>query len=230
MKAQPAILEPRATATLDDYVTDLAWSGDGTRLAIAGGEGRVFLARHDAGSLAVRELGEHLMGALAVAWRPKAEAFVTSGQDNAIAFWDGVSGAEQRRIRPAMAWTEHLAWSPDGSQLASAAGKRWDASGYGCYGAVKEAIRQLTRAAACEWGQDNIRSNVLLPLAESAGLKGWAAARPDEAAAYFATIPLRRVGECEADIGRFVVALCSEDCRYVNGQSIGLDGGQAYLG
>jgi len=66
VKAQPAILEPRATATLDDYVTDLAWSGDGTRLAIAGGEGRVFLARHDAGSsaLAVRELGEHLMGAL----------------------------------------------------------------------------------------------------------------------------------------------------------------------
>jgi meso-butanediol dehydrogenase/(S,S)-butanediol dehydrogenase/diacetyl reductase len=120
----------------------------------------------------------------------------------------------------------------DGSivNLASAAGKRWDASGYGGYGAVKEAIRQLTRAAACEWGKDNIRTNVLLPLAESEGLKGWAEARPDEAAAYFATIPMRRVGNCELDIGRFVVTLCSEDCRYINGQSIALDGGQAYLG
>ena len=120
----------------------------------------------------------------------------------------------------------------DGSiiNMASAAGKRWDATGYGCYGAVKEAIRQLTRAAACEWGKDNIRTNVLLPLAESAGLKGWTKARPDEAAAYFSTIPMRRVGDCEHDIGRFVVALCSEECRYVNGQSIGLDGGQAYLG
>jgi NAD(P)-dependent dehydrogenase (short-subunit alcohol dehydrogenase family) len=120
----------------------------------------------------------------------------------------------------------------DGSiiNLASAAGKRWDASGYGGYGAVKEAIRQLTRAAACEWGKDNVRTNVLLPLAESAGLKGWMAARPEEAAAYFATIPMRRVGDCELDIGRFVVALCGEDCRYVNGQSIALDGGQAYLG
>ncbi len=120
----------------------------------------------------------------------------------------------------------------DGSiiNMASAAGKRWDATGYGCYGAVKEAIRQLTRAAACEWGQDNIRTNVLLPLAESAGLKGWTQARPDEAAAYFSTIPMRRVGDCELDIGRFVVSLCSEECRYVNGQSIGLDGGQAYLG
>jgi meso-butanediol dehydrogenase/(S,S)-butanediol dehydrogenase/diacetyl reductase len=120
----------------------------------------------------------------------------------------------------------------DGSiiNLASAAGKRWDASGYGAYGAVKEAIRQVTRAAACEWGKDNIRTNVLLPLAESEGLKGWTAARPDEAAAYFATIPMRRVGNCELDIGRFVVTLCSEDCRYINGQSIALDGGQAYLG
>lgn len=114
--------------------------------------------------------------------------------------------------------------------LATAAGFRWDSSGYSAYGAVKEAIRQLTRGAACEWAQDGIRTNVILPLAESEGLKGWTAARPDEAAAYFATIPMRRVGKCEEDIGRFVATLCSEDCRYVNGQSIALDGGQAYLG
>ncbi len=114
--------------------------------------------------------------------------------------------------------------------LASAAGFRWDSSGYSAYGAVKEAIRQLTRGAACEWAKDGIRTNVILPLAESEALKGWAAARPQEAAAYFATIPMHRVGECEADIGRFVATLCSDDCRYVNGQSIALDGGQAYLG
>lgn len=120
----------------------------------------------------------------------------------------------------------------DGSiiNLASSAGKRWNASGYGAYGAVKEATRQLTRAAACEWGVDNIRTNVLLPLAESAGLKDWVAARPDEAKKFFATVPMHRLGDCEMDIGRFVVALCSDDCRYVNGQSIALDGGQAYMG
>lgn len=120
----------------------------------------------------------------------------------------------------------------DGSivNLATAAGFRWDSSGYSAYGAVKEAIRQLTRGAACEWARDGIRTNVILPLAESEGLIGWTAARPEEAAAYFATIPMRRVGKCEEDIGRFVATLCSEDCRYVNGQSIALDGGQAYLG
>ncbi|MEI2747948.1 MAG: SDR family oxidoreductase [Ferruginibacter sp.] len=60
----------------------------------------------------------------------------------------------------------------DGSivNLASSATKRWDMSGYGAYAAVKDAIRQLTRAAACEWGKDNIRTNVILPHASSPGL------------------------------------------------------------
>jgi meso-butanediol dehydrogenase/(S,S)-butanediol dehydrogenase/diacetyl reductase len=114
--------------------------------------------------------------------------------------------------------------------LASSAGKRWDMSGYGCYAATKEAIRSLSRAAACEWGPDNIRTNVILPHAKSPGLEWWIDNNPDEAEAFIATIPQRRVGECEEDIGRFVASLCCPDSNYVNGQSIGLDGGQAFLG
>ncbi len=120
----------------------------------------------------------------------------------------------------------------DGSiiNLASSAGKRWDMTGYGCYAAVKEAIRSLTRAAACEWGPDNIRTNVILPHGKSPGLVWWMNENPKEAEEFFSQIPLRRVGECEDDIGNFVAMLCSDASRYVNGQSIGLDGGQAYLG
>lgn len=114
--------------------------------------------------------------------------------------------------------------------LASAAGKRWDMSGYGAYGAVKEAIRVLTRAAACEWAADGIRTNVILPLAMSPGMTWWTQHHKPEAEAFIAQNPMRRIGDCEADIGRVVALLCSDDCRYVNGQSIGLDGGQAYLG
>ncbi len=114
--------------------------------------------------------------------------------------------------------------------LASTAGKHWDASGHSCYGAVKEAMRQLTRGAACEWGRDGIRTNAILPLAETPALQQWAADRPERAAAFFDRIPMRRLGDAERDIGRFVVALCSADCAYVNGQSIALDGGQANLG
>ena len=114
--------------------------------------------------------------------------------------------------------------------LASTAAKRWDMSGYGAYAAVKEAIRSLTRAAACEWGGDGIRTNVILPHAKSPGLVWWMANNPEEAEAFQASIPQGRVGECEEDIGRFVAQLCSEGSRYVNGQTIAVDGGQAQLG
>jgi len=124
----------------------------------------------------------------------------------------------------------HLKGGGNIVNLASPVAMRWDASGYGAYAAVKEAIRQLTRAAACEWARDGIRTNVILPLADSPAMAGWSQARPAEAAAFVATVPLQRVGECEADIGRFVATLCSDDCRYINGQSIAVDGGQAYLG
>ncbi|MFT5481665.1 MAG: meso-butanediol dehydrogenase/(S,S)-butanediol dehydrogenase/diacetyl reductase [Halieaceae bacterium] len=114
--------------------------------------------------------------------------------------------------------------------LASTAGRRADIANFGAYGAVKEAIRVLTRAAACEWGQDNIRTNVILPHATSPGLKWWVNEFPDEAAAFVAGIPMKRIGDCEEDIGRAVARMCTADFAYLNGQSIALDGGQGLIG
>jgi len=114
--------------------------------------------------------------------------------------------------------------------LATGAAYRQDSARYGAYAAVKEAIRALSRAAACEWGADGIRVNTIVPFAMSKGLEGWMQAVPEEAAAFFATVPLRRAGDCEADIGRAVVAICGPDFRYITGQTIALDGGQANLG
>lgn len=124
----------------------------------------------------------------------------------------------------------HLKGSGSIINLASTAAKRWDVSNYGAYAAVKEAIRSLSRAAACEWGAEGIRCNTILPHAKSPGLKSWIENNPEEAAEFFTSIPMKRIGECEEDIGRFVVMLCSEDAAYVNGQSIAIDGGQAYMG
>lgn len=114
--------------------------------------------------------------------------------------------------------------------MGSTAAKRWDMTTYGTYAADKEAIRALTRAAASEWGGDNIRANVILPHATSPALKGWTEANPEEAAAFVQTIPMKRIGDCEEDIGRFVAALCSPESAYVSGQSIAVDGAQAYMG
>ena len=114
--------------------------------------------------------------------------------------------------------------------LGTGASFRPDPMGYGAYAAVKEATRALTRAAACEWGPEGIRVLTIVPLASSDALEGWAASRPEEASAFFATVPLGRAGDCESDIGRAVVFLCGPDARYITGTTLTIDGGQAFLG
>jgi NAD(P)-dependent dehydrogenase (short-subunit alcohol dehydrogenase family) len=113
--------------------------------------------------------------------------------------------------------------------MASTASKRWDMANYGVYAAEKDAIRALTRAAASEWGPNNIRANSILPHASSPALQKWMTHRPEEAAEFTKSIPLQRVGDCETDIGQFVAVLCSPESSYISGQSIALDGGQAYM-
>ncbi|MDD2090478.1 SDR family oxidoreductase [Pseudomonas guariconensis] len=109
--------------------------------------------------------------------------------------------------------------------LASSAAVRWDACGYGAYAAAKEAIRCLSRAAACEWGPDGIRVNVIAPHALSPELEGWMQAHPQEAEAFLQGIP-----HCENDIGRTVAWLASDEAGYLTGATLPLDGGQAFWG
>tara|TARA_E500000178_G_scaffold53329_1_gene49372 strand:+ start:253 stop:1035 length:783 start_codon:yes stop_codon:yes gene_type:complete len=126
----------------------------------------------------------------------------------------------------------HLCQSGDGNiiNLATAAAKRWDTSTYAVYAAEKEAIRALSRGAACEWGSLGVRTNCILPLAKSPALEMWEQWRPEEAAAFADTVPMKRIGHCEDDIGEFVAMLCLPESRYVNGQSIAIDGGQVNMG
>lgn len=123
----------------------------------------------------------------------------------------------------------HLAARGGGTifNFCSSAGIRWDMAGYGAYGAIKQAIRALTRAAASEWGLEGIRVLTIAPHAESPGLKQWIENNPDEAEAFFRTIPLGHIGRPEEDIGRALVALCGQDLSYLTGATIPLDGGQA---
>ena len=62
--------------------------------------------------------------------------------------------------------------------LGSAGGLKWDPTGTGAYAAAKEAVRVLTRTAACEWGADGIRVNAILPLASTPLMDEWADLNP----------------------------------------------------
>lgn len=111
--------------------------------------------------------------------------------------------------------------------VVSSAGVRWDMSGFGAYGAVKQAMRVLTRAAACEWGSEKIRVLSIAPHALSEAMQRWIDANPDEARAFFRTIPLGRLGDPYRDIGRAVVMLSGDAAGYLTGATIPFDGGQA---
>lgn len=125
----------------------------------------------------------------------------------------------------------HLLATGGGSivNLVTSAMVRWDPTNYGAYAAAKSALRSLTRTAAVEWAADGIRVNNIAPHAMSPGLKWWTETHPEEAEAFVASIPMKRIGDPEGDIGRAVVALIGPAFAYLTGATIPLDGGQAHF-
>jgi meso-butanediol dehydrogenase / (S,S)-butanediol dehydrogenase / diacetyl reductase len=113
--------------------------------------------------------------------------------------------------------------------MGSGSAIRPDLTAFGGYGACKEAIRTMSRAAACEWGRDGIRVNVVLPLALSPAMAGFLEHNPDARDGVLGAIPLGFIGDCETDVGPAVVWLCSDAASYVTGTSLCVDGGQDYV-
>lgn len=93
------------------------------------------------------------------------------------------------------------------------------------YNATKEGIRGLTRSAAREWGQHNITVNAIAPGAASEGYRAWADRNPEQARAAEQTIPLRRMGDPEEDLGGVALFLVSADGGYITGHTLFADGG-----
>lgn len=99
----------------------------------------------------------------------------------------------------------------------SASGTQGGVHGEGAYAAAKEAIRGLTKHAAVEWGPDNIRVNVLAPVATDNPTRF-----PPTAVE---RIPLGRIGDPEIDVGGTVVFLAGPAGAFITGRTIFIDGG-----
>jgi NAD(P)-dependent dehydrogenase (short-subunit alcohol dehydrogenase family) len=82
---------------------------------------------------------------------------------------------------------------------------------------------------ALEWGRVGIRVNAICPLAETPGWEFFKGETPGSEAQVLAAIPLGRMGDAEADIGRAAVYLASDDAAYVTGTTLMVDGGFNYL-
>jgi len=108
--------------------------------------------------------------------------------------------------------------------ISSGAGVRGAATFLG-YAASKEAQRAMTRVAAREWGDFGITCNTICPVADSPTMAefvkhpelGWQDILP--------TLPIKRLGSCEHEVGRTAVFLASPDAGYITGHTISVDGG-----
>ncbi|MGH3639061.1 MAG: SDR family NAD(P)-dependent oxidoreductase [Mycobacterium sp.] len=98
-------------------------------------------------------------------------------------------------------------------------------SQFAAYGAAKEAIRGMSKAAALEWGRDNVRVNVICPFADSPGVQFWQDVAPKDFDRALRAVPLKRVGRTREDIGAVVAFLVGDDGAFITGQTLMVDGG-----
>ncbi|RZJ68722.1 MAG: glucose 1-dehydrogenase [Flavobacterium sp.] len=102
------------------------------------------------------------------------------------------------------------------------------------YVASKHAVSGMTKNAAIEYGKDNIYTNAIAPGAiltpmVAEAFKQVNPSNPKAAEIEYAQRnPTRKLGD-PADVGNLVAFLLSDECRYVNGQTIAIDGGESNL-
>lgn len=102
------------------------------------------------------------------------------------------------------------------------------------YVASKHAVSGMTKNAAIEYGKDGIYTNAIAPGAiltpmVAEAFKQVNPADPKAAETTYAQRnPTRQLGKPE-HVGNLVAFLLSDECQYVNGQTIAIDGGESNL-
>ncbi len=134
----------RWNGKLDDYVTTLAWSPDGARLAAGAVSGQVAIYHAGEGKI-IHLLDAHAEGCDALGWRPDGQALATAGRDGKWKLWNAAAGKLLVEHEAGALWAEQLAWSAKpvgdrGHLLAVSAGSQvtlWNEHGEAVGGPMK---------------------------------------------------------------------------------------------
>ena len=100
------------------WVTGIAWSQDGRRLASTlGSDVTVWDATTNE---PLRVFTEHAAAVTSVAWEPGGRRLATGDREGSVLIWDGETGEQLVVLTGHTDDVASLSWSPDGSRLASA--------------------------------------------------------------------------------------------------------------
>lgn len=124
-------LVPRWSSAADDYVVSAQIARSGEWCLIASGAGSLQRLELGTGEAAFR-LRAHSGGVLGVSIAPDTSRFASCGQERAARVWTAQGQVLCELDGGTAAWVEHVAWSPTGDRIATAAGRTvrvWTAGG-----------------------------------------------------------------------------------------------------
>ena len=137
-------------------VLAVAFSPDGTRLAIADNEGMIYVWQVANSELELTLEG-HTDWIWSIAWSPDGNILASGSQDCSILLWDTTTGQCLRTLSGHSNFIQTVTWSPDGNILASGSQDRtvrlWHPSTGKCHKIIKLDIDWLFWASIA-WSPD----------------------------------------------------------------------------
>jgi tetratricopeptide (TPR) repeat protein len=113
------------------YWDSVAWSPDGTRLALGSSAGTLRIWNAATGEM-LHTLEGHTFAVNDVAWNPSGTRLVSASNDNTLRIWDAATGENRHILEGHTGGVNAIAWHPSGTRLASAASddtlRIWDAT------------------------------------------------------------------------------------------------------
>lgn len=119
----PAAKAPVWTIQLGDFVASVEWSPDGQWLVAAGSAGPLWRLLANSGAQEEAWAG-HGGGTFRAVTSPREARVASVGQDGCLKLWTPGTPQPTASLAMGIPWVEQVAWSPHGTLIAAAAGRR----------------------------------------------------------------------------------------------------------